>query len=182
MTPTRFVTDSSLEFIARRLRFLGFDVETHRGARLEELFESAGREHRVVLTRSVRHPRRFASIPRLTVAGNDPAAAVRSLAERHESSGPPFGRCPDCNTALQRRHVMEARGEVPGRVLRSNPALSHCPHCGKWYWEGSHVARIRAWLEAALGRPLAGSADAPAASQAPPGEAVREPENRADGG
>jgi uncharacterized protein with PIN domain len=50
---------------------------------------------------------------------------------------------------------MEASGEVPGRVLRSVRAFTYCPHCGKWYWEGSHVARIRAWLERVLGRSLA---------------------------
>ena len=32
----------------------------------------------------------------------------------------------------------------------------YCPGCGKWYWEGSHVARLRAWLERALGRAIAG--------------------------
>src|SRR5262249_39141672 len=40
--PTRFATDDSLDHLARRLRFLGFDVVTHKGARLEELFAAAG--------------------------------------------------------------------------------------------------------------------------------------------
>jgi uncharacterized protein with PIN domain len=158
MPPSRFVADSSLEFIARRLRFLGYDVAGHPGARLEKLFEAALPEQRIVLTRSARHPRAFASVTRLSVAPEDPAAAVRAIALRHEPSGPPFSRCPECNTALQRRHPLEARGEVPGRVLRSGVAISHCPHCGRWYWEGTHVARIREWLERALGRPLAGHA------------------------
>ncbi|TMA31063.1 MAG: hypothetical protein E6J87_16590 [Deltaproteobacteria bacterium] len=30
--PTRFATDASLDQLARRLRFLGYDVITHRGA------------------------------------------------------------------------------------------------------------------------------------------------------
>jgi uncharacterized protein with PIN domain len=79
---------------------------------------------------------------------------VRIVAQNHEPAGPPFSRCPACNGALARRHPMEASGEVPSRVLRTARVLQSCPDCGKWYWDGSHVARLRAWLEAALGRPL----------------------------
>jgi len=81
---------------------------------------------------------------------------VRAIASEAEPAGAPFSRCTECNVALQRRHPFEARGEVPGRVLRHARSLTYCPGCGKWYWEGSHVARLRDWLEAALGRPVPG--------------------------
>jgi len=154
MPPARFVTDSSLDFLARRLRFLGFDVATLRGSRLEELFEVARREGRTVLSTSARHPRRFGEVPMIRVGRADPAAQLRALADGHEPAGRPFSRCPGCNVSLQRRHAIEARGEIPGRVLRAVREVRYCPHCGKWYWNGTHVARIRAWLESALGRPL----------------------------
>jgi uncharacterized protein len=175
VNPDRFVTDSSLDFIARRLRFLGYDVATLRGARLEELFEAAGREGRIVLSRSARHPRRYGAIALVALNGGDPVAAVRAIAERYVPTGAAFSRCPMCNVALQGRHPMEARGEIPGRVLRAIRAVSYCPMCGKWYWEGTHVARIRAWLEAALGHPLvpeaetAPEAEPPRASEPPAG-------------
>jgi len=152
--PVRFVTDSALDFLARRMRVLGYDIVTLRGARLEELFEAARREGRIVLKLSPRHPRRFADVTSLAVPRADPEAALRGIAAAFEPTGAPFSRCPVCNTALERRHAIEARGEVPGRVLRSGPGLSHCPGCGKWYWEGSHVTRLRAWLEHALGHPV----------------------------
>jgi uncharacterized protein with PIN domain len=155
MPPARFITDTSLELLARRLRMLGYDVATVPGARLEELFEAARREGRTVLTLSARRPRRFADIPAIGVARADPAAVLRALAAGHEPAGPPFSRCPGCNVALQRRTAFEATGEVPGKVLRSASSLTYCPHCGKWYWEGSHVQRMREWLEQALGRPIA---------------------------
>ena len=174
MSRDRFVTDSSLDLLARRLRFLGFDVATIRGARLDELFEHAAREERGVLSRSARHPRRWGAVTLVTVDGADPAAAVRAIAARYAPAGAPFSRCPICNVALRERHPLEARGEIPGRVLRSVRKVSECPMCGKWYWEGTHVAKIRAWLEAALGRPLeTGVPDPPGAEppgqEAPPG-------------
>ena len=154
MPAARFVTDTSLDFVARRLRFLGYDVTTLRGARLEDLCEVAAREGRTVLSLSARHPRRFGAVALVALRREDPAGAVRAIADRHEATSPPFSRCPACNVSLHRRHAMEARGEIPGRVLRSRSELSYCPQCGKWYWEGTHVARLRAWLEAALGRAL----------------------------
>ncbi len=154
MLVARFVTDSSLEFVARRLRVLGHDVVVVRGARLDELFEVARREARTVLTLSARHPRRFADLPALRVPRADAAAAVRVVDAAFAAAGEPFSRCPACNAALQRRLAFEASGEVPGRVLRGAHHLRHCPECGKWYWEGSHTARLRAWLSEALGRAL----------------------------
>ena len=158
MAPARFVTDSSLAFLARRLIFLGYDVRLVPGARLEELLERGRAENRVVLTTSARHPRRFADVSMRSLPRADARDLVRAVASEAEPAGPPFSRCPECNVALQRRHPFEARGEVPGRVLRSSNALTYCGSCGKWYWEGSHVARLKAWLEAALGRSLEGGA------------------------
>jgi len=164
VTPHRFATDSSLDFLARRLRFLGYDVASVRGARLEDVFETAARESRIVLTPSARHPRRFGDVPVVRVEREAPERAVRAIAAAYLPASAPFHRCPECNTALERRTAFEAHGEVPGRVLRRVQALHYCPHCGKWYWDGSHVARLRAWLEAALGRPL----DAGAGPGTPP--------------
>jgi uncharacterized protein with PIN domain len=171
MPPARFITDTALDFLARRLRFLGYDIVTVRGARLEELFAAARREGRIVIRLSPRHPRRFADVASLAVPRENPEAALRGIAAAYEPAGPPFSRCPACNTALERRHAIEARGEVPGRVLRSGSGASTCPTCGKWYWEGSHVMRLRAWLEHAVGRALAPGPDSATAPPADAGDA-----------
>jgi len=154
VSATRFVTDSSLESLARRLRFLGHDVLTLPGARLEDVLAAARREGRTALTLSRRRPRRWADVPALTVARGDEAGAVRELAAAHPAADPPFSRCGLCNGRLEPRLAIEARGEVPGRVLRAARELRYCPGCGRWYWDGTHVRAIRAWLERALGRPL----------------------------
>ncbi len=151
---TRFITDSSLDSLARRLRFLGHDVVTLPGARFEDVLAAARRGGRTVLTLSSRRPRRWADVPALTVARDDEAATVRALTERHPPADPPFSRCGICNERLESRLAIEARGEVPGRVLRATRELRYCPGCGRWYWDGTHVRAIRAWLERALGRPL----------------------------
>jgi uncharacterized protein with PIN domain len=156
VAPDRFVTDTSLELLARRLRILGFDVETCPGARLEDLYERARRESRTVLTLSVRHPRRYADVPAIAVPRDDPMAAVRALASEHEAAGAPFSRCALCNLPLVSGSAAEAGGEVPEALRAADAPLRRCPGCGKWYWPGSHVDRLREWLERALGRPIPG--------------------------
>jgi len=145
------VTDASLEQLARRLRFLGYDVATHRGARLEELFAVAAAGDRTVLTLSARRPRAAGAVAVLRVARGDEAGAVREVAARHAPSGPRWSRCPSCNEALHSRSSFEAIGEVPARVTRSGWPLTWCPSCGRWFWPGSHVARMNAWFDLVLG-------------------------------
>ena len=163
MATARFITDSSLALLARRLRLLGFDVAILPGARLEELLEAARREGREVLTTSARHPRRYGDVVSRSVA-RDAETALRAIVADAEPSGPPFSRCSVCNAPLMRRFPFEARGEVPGSVLRGGGPLRYCPSCGKWYWVGSHVARLKAWLERTLGRPI----DVDSSEAAPP--------------
>jgi len=153
-TASRFVTDSSLDELARRLRFLGYDIVTHRGARLEELFEDARRNGRIVLTMSARRSRQWATVPVVRVPRHDLAGALRAVVTAHVPAGPAWSRCPACNVALHSRSAFEARGEVPGRVSRMGVKFGWCPSCGQWYWPGSHVARLTAWFETTLGRPM----------------------------
>lgn len=157
--PTRFVTDSSLEQLARRLRFLGFDVLTHRGARLEELFDDAAREGRTVLSMSSRRPSRHAGVPAVVVPRADLALAVRLVVAQHTPATARWSRCPACNVALHSRSAFEARGEVPSRVTRAGSPLTWCPSCGRWYWRGSHVARMENWFGEVLGPEAPGGSD-----------------------
>jgi len=158
---TRFATDRSLDELARRLRLLGHDVAGFGGVPLEELLELARREDRTALTLSRRHPRRFAGVRVMVLPREDLAAQVRAVAAAHEPPGPPFSRCALCNTALQRRHPFEARGEIPGRVLRRLRVALYCPSCGKWYWHGSHVDRMCDWLSETLDRRIEWPYDEP---------------------
>jgi uncharacterized protein len=153
--PARFVTDSSLDLVARRLRVLGFDVVTLAEGGLEALYRTARREHRTVLTLSRRRPHRHAEVPALVLDRGDPARAMRAVAERHRPTGQPFSRCTICNRPLERRPAAEAAGEIPERVRSLATWLQHCGGCGRWYWRGSHADRLRSWLEEALGRPMA---------------------------
>ena len=163
MPPDRLVTDASLAHVARRLRLLGYDVDVHRGARLEELIDVARSDGRVVLTRSTRGAPKYPGLRIVTLSGvlaNDVQLVMRTFTP----ASAPLRRCTACNTPLQSRSAFEARGEVPGRVARAGGPLTFCPGCGRWFWVGSHVSRLREWTEERLGRQL----EAPEGATPPP--------------
>ncbi|MFN8588452.1 MAG: Mut7-C RNAse domain-containing protein [Candidatus Eisenbacteria bacterium] len=160
MNATPFVTDASLGMLARRLRQLGYDVVVHRGARLEELLEAAARDGRTVLTRSARHPKRWAAVPALHLERGELAEQLRAVTSRAVPSGPPLGRCSHCNHVLRSRSTFEAHGEVPGRVARGGSPLWNCTGCGQWFWLGTHTERLRAFFTDILG-PIAGWPERP---------------------
>lgn len=151
MAVGRFVADSSLDWFARRLRILGYDVLVLQRSRLEQVCELARAEGRIVLTLSRRVPAAGTFVARVVVARADPAASLRELASRYEPDAAAFSRCTACN------HPLAPPGEAaspPEGAPRDARAVRRCPACGKWYWHGSHVDRLRVWFERALGHPL----------------------------
>ena|SRR5436309_13844597 len=151
MEPDPLMVENSLELLGRRLRMLGFDVESAGAVRLEQLFERARDRRRIALTASARRPRRCAGVRALTVPLADPAAALRIVVAGCVPAGAPFTRCPRCNVPLESRPAADARGRAPGDVVSRGHPLWHCAACGRWFWEGSHTGKLRAWLAAALG-------------------------------
>jgi uncharacterized protein with PIN domain len=159
--PARFVTDSSLESLARRLRVLGYDVCVLRGARLEQVFAAAIDDDAIVLTLSARVPPGRLGVPRVRVPRETPEMALREIVGRYAPAGAPFSRCTVCNTPVERveasEHAERPRGDAPPRFAPADPGtLRHCPECGHWYWYGSHVDRLRESLAAAIGRSVNG--------------------------
>jgi uncharacterized protein with PIN domain len=148
-TPPRFVADAMLGRLARWLRMLGFDVVWDAGISDAEIARRAFEEDRVVLTRDRSLPQEW-RVPRVLVLGSDAlreqlreVAADFALAA-HER---PFTRCTRCNEPLDEAPPESVAAEVPPRVLREQTRFARCRGCGRVYWEGSHVERIRRALD-----------------------------------
>lgn len=161
--PPRFQLDTHLGKLARRLRLAGFDSLYDNAADDVDLAERAGRDDRVLLTRDVellkRRTVQFGYFVRATAvhqqwlevsARFDLAPVVR-----------PFTRCTRCNGQLRPTADPGALARVPADVLARGPGgvaerppagvsvrdVHKCESCGHVYWEGSHTARIRAWMD-----------------------------------
>jgi uncharacterized protein with PIN domain len=153
----RFAVDAMLGRLARWLRLLGFDVWYESDVPDERLVRCALEEARWILTRDRALPVEW-RVPRVhVVAAETPAGQLREVVAAFDLAGRarPFARCSRCNAELVPLAPEQAAARVPARVRERHARFLACPGCGRSYWEGTHVARIRRVLE----RTLAGPAD-----------------------
>ena len=151
-TPPRFAADAMLGGLARWLRALGYDASWEGGIDDDELVRRAAEEGRMVLTRDAALAGRHAGDAMLRIRADDPLDQLREVAACVAlSDAAAFTRCTRCNVPLAPTTAADAGGAVPPAVRAAGRELRRCPPCGRVYWEGSHTARMRASLAAALG-------------------------------
>lgn len=147
-----FLADAMLGRLARWLRLLGFDAWYEADVPDERLVRRALDEGRWILTRDRALPVEWRA-PRVhVVTAEAPFAQLREVVGAFDL-GPrahPFARCSRCNTELAPLSAEEAERRVPARVRERHARFLACPTCGRTYWEGTHVARIRHVLERTL--------------------------------
>ncbi|MGB9590867.1 MAG: Mut7-C RNAse domain-containing protein [candidate division WOR-3 bacterium] len=139
----RFLVDQHAGKLCRWLRFLGFDAEMASGS-LYDLGARAAREARILLTRN-RKAKELPLITCLVLLSDDPEKQLRQVVDELGlcEKFRPFSRCPVCNQELETIRKEEAKDLVPPHTFSTHEEFSHCPVCGRIYWEGSHVEKMR---------------------------------------
>lgn len=146
----RFSADRNLGRLARWLRLLGYDTRflaaSTRATLLAE--REAGR---TVLTRL----RSLQGEPGVVfIAADSPSEQLRQLAAALPLEAEPrLSRCSVCNTPLAPAPAQEVEARVPEHVRLTQRRFRRCPTCGRIYWPGSHLERMRAHLAQALAGP-----------------------------
>lgn len=140
----KLLCDEMLKGLARWLRTAGHDVAMEPDGTADRcLIERAMAEERLLLTRdrSLLEIRGAQEVV-LLLASNDLESSVRELTGRlgidwlHQ----PFSRCSLCNTPLV---AVERPADLPSDIVR----VWFCTTCGKYYWRGGHVDRMRHRLQ-----------------------------------
>ncbi len=156
----RLLCDEMLGRLARWLRAAGHDVAVAEpGSSDAALVEVAGAEDRLLLTRDRRILERRAAAGRVLVLEHGTLAAQAGELRRRlglDWTAAPFTRCLVDNALLG-----EAAGSAPP-YRHVAPPLRRCPQCGRLYWPGGHVRRMRARLDqwsGTAGGQLASDAD-----------------------
>lgn len=148
----RFAADAMLGRLARWLRVLGYDTWYDIGVADPVLVQVAADEDRLLLTRD-RHLLAELRPPRAhEVRQDDPLDQLHDLVLALQLAPPEalFTRCLLDNTALVTMTRDEALPLLPEGVRDLASAVRRCPACGRLYWDGSHVRRMRAALERTL--------------------------------
>jgi len=154
----RFAADAMLGRLARWLRVLGYDTFYETTVPDAVLVRLAHEEGRFLLTRDRHLLRELRPARALEVRQDDPLAQLRQVVESLALAPPHelFTRCLLCNALLAQLTEAEALALLPSGMEGIHGPVRRCPQCGRLYWDGSHVRRMRAALERALPGWLAG--------------------------
>lgn len=148
----RFVVDVHLATLAGYLRLLGMDTLYRNDYADQQLASISAAEDRVLLTRDVGLLKR--SIVRLGyfLRSTDPAEQLHEVVHRYRlrEQAQPFTRCLRCNGLLRPTPKEAILPHLPEHVARTHTEFKQCNGCGRVYWEGSHMNRMRQLVEQAL--------------------------------
>jgi uncharacterized protein with PIN domain len=146
--------------IARKLRFFGFDTLYIAHAHDNEILKMGIEQDRVILTADKELFKRIVKVgARGVLVGGGPSE-LEDLAHIFAKSGIKSldingigSRCSVCNGLLEERTSDQMKNNndnyngvlvVPDRVIACHKQFFQCTTCGKVYWEGGHLTRIRA--------------------------------------
>jgi uncharacterized protein with PIN domain len=150
----RWLVDEMLGRLARYLRFFGHDTVYVRGLPDEEILRRAVTEQRTLLTRDRELALRTPGAVYIGTAVLADQLRELRAARMETPFEVRFDRCTECNGRLEASST-----KVTGALLPPAAAAKTifvCVECGHRYWEGSHTARIRADVAAALREPPSG--------------------------
>ena len=133
---------------AKWLRILGFDTFYDNRAADPFLRELCRDEERILLTKDVAlHESMPAGLSRL-VASVHPRRQLEEIVKLFRLDRfqlPP--RCSLCNGELAAIEKALAEDIVPPYVFRTQDRFQRCGGCGKIYWPGTHLARIKLFIQ-----------------------------------
>jgi uncharacterized protein with PIN domain len=136
--------------LARWLRILDVDVIYDAALDDPEIVERAVAEDRVILTRDRKLVERRLARKHLLIRSEVVDEQVRQVLEElgiRPDPGRLLGRCLRCNVATEPIPAEEARNRVPPWIARTQEEFRTCPACGRIYWPGTHVERMKRRLE-----------------------------------
>ena len=149
-----FLADAMLGSIARKLRFFGFDTLYIAHAHDNEILKMGIEQDRVILTADKELFKRIVKVGARGVLVGGGTSELEDLADILTKSGIKSvdtngigSRCSVCNGLLEERTSDQVKngdeGVVPNRVIARYNQFFQCTACGKVYWEGGHLERIR---------------------------------------
>jgi hypothetical protein len=142
----RFVVDSMLGTLARKLRIFGFDSLYYNNIDDDELLSISLSSDRVLLTSDKELFKRVISKNGRCILVNsndeDNLVKISSYLGLRLKFILDNSRCPLCNEPLKRYDKIYLKELIPKKVYDTNDEFYLCSRCKKVYWKGSHIKRL----------------------------------------
>jgi len=160
-----FLADAMLGNIARKLRIFGFDTLYMAQAHDDEILKTGIKQDRVILTADKELFKRIVKVGARGVLVSAGASELEDLVHILTENGITSigmngigSRCSVCNGHLEEKTSDQVKNDdgcnnsnnsnndviVPDKVIACHKQFFQCIACGKIYWEGGHLKRIRA--------------------------------------
>lgn len=140
-----FVVDINVGRLAKYLRASGFDVLFDPRWSDKYIASLMKKEKRILLTRDrgllMRKQVEYGRYVRMTEPAGQLQEVLRlfGLKERIR----PFTRCLECNEPLVKVRKQDVYHLLEPLTRKYYDSFSRCPGCGRVYWSGSHIERMR---------------------------------------
>jgi len=144
----RFVADSMLGRLAKWLRVLGYDTHYQHHYSPGHIARLIKDDRRLLS----RHKKTANQYPDAILLHTDHVGAQITELKDEIDLTPDrshwFSRCLICNALLKEAPPHHARENLPEYVFfQTMTAISFCRSCGRYYWPGTHRARMMKQLE-----------------------------------
>lgn len=150
--PIGFILDVHLGKLARRLRLLGFDCCYRNDRDDVEIMTVALRERRIILTRDLGILKHRQVRHGYLVRSDQVDHQIREVLTRYALSDRVqlWRRCLVCNGLLKQVPKEAILDRLEPKTRLYYETFHRCTDCARIYWQGSHFAGIRQWLESFL--------------------------------
>lgn len=149
----KFACDVMLGALAKWLRVSGQDVFYSASIDRSGLFRVAKEEDRMILTRA-RNFHELKEIPEYKIIDSEHVEEqLKQVYELFPQLDPwkaVFSRCVECNVVLEEVDKSEVEEGLPPLVKERMSEFRRCRSCKKVYWPGTHIERMKKFLEKAL--------------------------------
>jgi uncharacterized protein with PIN domain len=140
----KFIVDSMLGKLAKRLRLMGYDASYDPKKDDREILKLSKEEDCSIVTRDTGMSKiRGANV--LLIRSTDVHEQLKELyklAKIRLDDKSLFSRCPECNTPVKDVSKEEVKKIVPKFVYETLNKFSYCPKCKKAYWQGTHYQKL----------------------------------------
>ncbi|MEO0246527.1 MAG: Mut7-C RNAse domain-containing protein [candidate division WOR-3 bacterium] len=145
----KFICDSMLGKLARLLRMCGFDAEYFKSGLTLEILKNLRERDVIILTRNHKLTKVGEPLTIFNPDHDNPQIQLKLVIEKFSLKDNInfLSRCMECNIEIIPIEKSEAKGNVPFYVYDNHDNFFKCPSCGRIYWEGTHVAKMKEKLE-----------------------------------
>ncbi len=123
--------------LAKWLRLGGYDTEYYKMGD-KGVIQRARKEGRIIITRNSA----LKDLPDVVFLSSENTFEQLSFILKKFPAKKILSRCPLCNTPLKEVSKNDVLGKVPLHIWKTITSFYYCPHCDKYYWEGSHTKEI----------------------------------------